>query len=194
METVLQFNNAQAKLEGEHKAKVFLWQHHYMRIFTHHPEKLGEEYLKVLQHSINLYEREDPYFFAVTINPPPQPNSEKREDRLLEDFDLYFVCPFQKRLDKKHTIKDYVFSVEVAPKTGRLHIHGHLSRKASKKGRVLTCTEIQYQIWASIPDQVRNKGMTIKHVCVDPVYNKKGWDNYATKNSLNTFSKNQSDY
>jgi len=182
------YNLSQAKIEGRHKAQVDLFYQHYRRIYEANPDQMGQDFLNLYSMSIDLMDQCDPPLgYGVTIN---LGNVKPREDREAEDMQEYleqYVFPFEKRLAKKYSITNYTFSLEVAPKTGRYHIHGWL-QKAETRSRVYP-SEIQQQIWNSLPDTVLKRKANIEHICVKPIYNKKGWDKYCSKEPLYTFGK-----
>lgn len=170
------------RLEGDQQAQRDLWKFHYRRKYEHNPHLLGQKFTKLYDESIQLYDREAPYAYAVTVNPPVGSKTDT-----LQHFEANFLTGFIDSLDRKTGIKDYVFHVEAAPKTGRLHLHGTVRRKKCTR-RTITCSEVQSQILACLPKEF--KTMHRKTICVEPIFNEKGWENYETKNPLKTISKN----
>lgn len=179
------FNLSQARLEGQHKARVDQFYRHYSRIYEANPEMLGDDFLKIYDTSIALMDQEDPPLgWGITINPGNEQILEE-SDEVLNDFKFKFCTPFELNISRKYSIRDYSFTVEAAPQTGRLHVHGKV-RRAPAKTKIYP-SEVKQQIWQCIPDYYRKK-MNLKHVEVNPIYNQKAWEGYCSKDALYSFS------
>lgn len=157
-----------ARRMGKYLAQQDLYKFHYRRIYEHNPEKLGPKFEKLYDKSVALYDREDPKAYAITINP----GNYEDPDLFLSDIFL----PIWQSLLKKKTIGDFHLYSEFSP-TGRIHIHGTIFRRKSK--RVIHCSEIRSQLKSSMPEIVKDS-MYTQHIKVEPIYNS-SWSEYESK-------------
>jgi len=176
-----------ALMEADHKARVEVMYHHFRRIYEANPHLLPDEFQKTYEASMALMDQSDPPLgWGITINPGNTQILEDRDTETMDEFQTYFLTPFTYSLDKKYSISDWYFTVEEAPQTRRLHLHGRVVRKPTKQ-RVYPC-DIQLQIWQCLPGKYQTI-MNKKHIVVEPIYNKKKWDSYISKNPIMTISK-----
>lgn len=169
--------NAVAYADATHQAKVEIIKSRLRREYEHNPALVSKEFVALNLRSEALMERESKIGYAVTINPMNFTN--------LEEFLNDFVYHFQKYMNKKARIKEYSFYIERAPKTKRLHIHGTVSIRDKKT--ITYPYQVKNMIFASIPKEVANL-MSEKHVNIEPIYSKKKWDQYCSKDPVMTFS------